>query len=213
MPFGLKNTPSKFQRIMNDIFNAYSKFCIIYIDDVLIFFNILRTTLQALTHIFSCYKTKWFSYFQINDFSISNSSPFPWPLYLPKYYYTITFANKFPNKIHNKPQLKRFLGSLNYVLDFYPNISRLAKPLHDRLRKNPVLWSDEHTTLVRQIKKQVKEIPCLYLANPLTSKIVEIDASDLGFGGILKQVQNSKEQILQFTSAHWNDCQKNYSTI
>jgi hypothetical protein len=37
MPFGLKNAPSEFQRIMNDIFNAYSKFCIIYIDDVFIF--------------------------------------------------------------------------------------------------------------------------------------------------------------------------------
>jgi len=30
---------------------------------------------------------------------------------------------------------------------------------------------------------------------------------------ILKQVQDNKEQILQYTSAHWNDCQKNYSTI
>jgi len=37
MPFGLNNAPSEFQRIMNDIFNAHSKFCIVYIDDVLIF--------------------------------------------------------------------------------------------------------------------------------------------------------------------------------
>jgi len=43
--------------------------------------------------------------------------------------------------------------------------------------------------------------------------IVETNASNLGYGGILKQVQNFKEQILQFTSAHWNNCQKNYSTI
>ena len=71
---------------------------------------------------------------------------------------SLTFANKFPNKILDKPQLQRFLGSMNYVLDFYPNISRLAKPLHDRLSKNPVSWSDEHTTLVRQIKKQVQEM-------------------------------------------------------
>ena len=39
MPFGLKNVPSEFQRIMNDIFNPYFEFCIVYIDDVLIFSN------------------------------------------------------------------------------------------------------------------------------------------------------------------------------
>ena len=37
MPFGLKNTPNEFQNIMNDIFNPFSKFCIVYIDDFLIF--------------------------------------------------------------------------------------------------------------------------------------------------------------------------------
>ncbi|PKI42597.1 hypothetical protein CRG98_037010 [Punica granatum] len=37
MPFGLKNAPSEFQKIMNDIFGAYSDFIIVYIDDVLIF--------------------------------------------------------------------------------------------------------------------------------------------------------------------------------
>jgi len=37
MPFGLKNAPSEFQKIMNDIFNSYSNFTIVYIDDVLIF--------------------------------------------------------------------------------------------------------------------------------------------------------------------------------
>ena len=39
MPFGLKNAPSEFQRIMNNIFNPYFEVCIVYIDDVLIFFN------------------------------------------------------------------------------------------------------------------------------------------------------------------------------
>jgi len=66
---------------------------------------------------------------------------------------SFTFANKFPNKILNKTQLQIFLGSLNYVLDFYPNLSRITKPLHDRLRKNLVSWFDEHVEIVRQIKK------------------------------------------------------------
>ena len=34
MPFGLKNAPSEFQKIMNDIFIPHSQFCIVYIDDL-----------------------------------------------------------------------------------------------------------------------------------------------------------------------------------
>ena len=37
MSIGLKNAPSKFQNIMNDIFTPYTSFIIVYIDDVLIF--------------------------------------------------------------------------------------------------------------------------------------------------------------------------------
>jgi hypothetical protein len=40
---------------------------------------------------------------------------------------------------------------------------------------------------MHQIKKQVQEILCLYIVNPLAPKIVETDASELGYGGILKQ--------------------------
>ena len=66
--------------------------------------------------------------------------------------------------------MQRFLGSLNYVLDFCPNINRMSKPLHDRLKKNHVAWMDEHTKVVKQIKDAVKEIPCLFLANPALPK-------------------------------------------
>jgi hypothetical protein len=42
MSFGLKNAPSEFQNIMNDIFNPYTSFSIVYIDDVLIFSNTME---------------------------------------------------------------------------------------------------------------------------------------------------------------------------
>ena len=84
------------------------------------------------------------------------------------------------------------MGSLNYVLDFYPNINRIAKPLHNKLKKTHVAWTKEHTKIIQQIKIMVKNIPCLFLANPALPKIVETDASDLGYGGILKQVNNNK---------------------
>lgn len=37
MPFRLKNAPSKFQNVMNDIFNPYSHFSMVYIDDAFIY--------------------------------------------------------------------------------------------------------------------------------------------------------------------------------
>ena len=45
VPFGLKNAPSKFQNIMNDIFNPGFQFIIVYIDDVLVFSNSLEKNL------------------------------------------------------------------------------------------------------------------------------------------------------------------------
>ena len=48
MSFGLKNTPSEFQRIMNDIFNPYFEFYIIYMDDVQIFLNLIEKYFKHL---------------------------------------------------------------------------------------------------------------------------------------------------------------------
>jgi hypothetical protein len=217
MPFDLKSAPSEFQRIMNDIFNAHSKLCIVYIDDVLIFSHFID---QHFKHLHTFFHTTKQNGLVVSKIKISLFQTRV--RFLGHYIYqgtvtpierSLTFTNKFPDKITDKTQLQRFLGSLNYVLDYYPNISRLAKPLHDRLKTNLIPWSDLHTDLVKQIKKQVQTITLLHLANPLAPKIVETDASDLGYGGILKQVQDNKVQILQYTSAHWNVCQKIYSTI
>ncbi|RDY12289.1 hypothetical protein CR513_02943, partial [Mucuna pruriens] len=51
MPFGLKNAPSEFQKIMNEIFNDYTKFTIVYIDDVLVFSESIDQHFKHL-HIF-----------------------------------------------------------------------------------------------------------------------------------------------------------------
>ena len=110
-------------------------------------------------------------------------------------------------------QLQRFLGSLNYVAEFIPNLSVLCKPLHDRLKKNPPPWIEEYSNIVKRIKEQVKELPCLHLADPTAFKIIETDAFDIGYDGILKQRKDEKEQVIQFTSKHWNSIQQNYSTI
>ena len=39
MPIGLKNAPQIFQRMMDKILKEFNEFCIIYVDDILIFSN------------------------------------------------------------------------------------------------------------------------------------------------------------------------------
>ena len=88
----------------------------------------------------------------------------------------IQFVDKFPDVITNKTQLQRFLGSLNYVADFYKDMRKQCKLLFDQLQSNPPPWSDVHTSLVKQIKSHVKTLPCLGIPTVDAFKIVETDA-------------------------------------
>ena len=187
MPLGLKIAPSEFQNIMNDIFNDYTIFSIVYIDDVLIFSNSIEEHFQHLKIfqrlvrenglVISTSKIKLFqTKIRFLGFEIYQGTIKPIQR-------AIEFADKFPREIKDKNQLQRFLGSLNYVAKFYPNLRILIKPLFQRLKKNHVPWSEEHTLIVKQIKSQVKELPCLGI---LHLPIIETDASNIGYGGIFK---------------------------
>ena len=127
----------------------------------------------------------------------------------------IQFADKFLDEIKDKNQLQRFLGSLNYVSDYFQGLKKIYRPLYKRLEKNPPPWTEKHTMIIRQIKKYVKQLPYIVIPSPNTFKIFETDASDIGYGGILKQVakNDTKEQIVRFHSGSWSATQQNYSTI
>ena len=219
MPFALKNAPSEFQNIMNDIFNPVSHFTIVYIDDVLIFsktidehWKHLHSFLDTIKHsglVVSAKKIKLFqSKIRFLGFDIFEGRI----RFIDR---AIQFADKFFDVITNKTQLQRFLGSLNYIADFYKDLRKYCKPLFDRLQNNPPPWTDIHTSLVRELKIHVKTLPCLGIPSDNAFKFVEIDTSKIGFGEILKQVVflGSPEQIICFHSESWNNAQSNYSTI
>jgi len=217
MPFGLKIDPSEFQKIMNDIFNPYSKFSIVYIDDVLIFSQTIDQHFKHLHTFINIIKQNGLvvSQTKINLFqtkirflghNIHQGTIIPIDR-------SIEFANKFPNQILDKTQLQRFLGCLNYFGEFVPYLNNIVKQLHDRLRKNPPLWSDIHTQAVKDIKLKVQSIKCLYLPIPQAFKIVERDASNIGYGGILKQRVNTQENVIAYTLKHWNFAQQKYSIV
>ena len=80
----------------------------------------------------------------------------------------IQFADKFPDEIKDKNQPQKFLGSLNYVSDYFQGLRKICRPLYKRLEKNPPPWTEKHTLIVRQIKKYVKQLPCIVIPSPNT---------------------------------------------
>ena len=53
MPFGLKNAPATFQRLINGILRDYiNKICVVYLDDILIFSTTLQEHINSLELFF-----------------------------------------------------------------------------------------------------------------------------------------------------------------
>ena len=108
---------------MNEIFNPFNKFCIVYINDVLIFSKSIDEHWKHL-HLFlrivkfnglvvSAPKIKLFqTKIRFLGYNIYQAKISPIDR-------VIQFADKFPDEILDKTQLQRFLGSLNYVVEFY----------------------------------------------------------------------------------------------
>nr|KAJ0192860.1 hypothetical protein LSAT_V11C800445890 [Lactuca sativa] len=122
----------------------------------------------------------------------------------------IEFASKFPDKVIDITQLQRFLGSLNYISSFHRDLVKDTTILYDRLKKKLVPWTDVHTQAVQRIKEKVKSFQT-------GKKFIETDASDIGYRGVLKQINtNTKEVYLViFHSGNfsWYDSQKIYAII
>lgn len=202
MPFGLKNASSELQSIMNEIFNPFSSHSIVYIDDVLIYsesidqhwkhLNSFLNTVKINGLVVLASKVRLFqTHVRFLGFDIHLGLIIPIDR-------AIQFADKFLDQIQDKTQLQRFLGSLNYISDFYQDLRKQCKPLFDRLHSNPPAWSSIHTSVVQEIKKYVKTLPCLGIPSPNSFKIIQIDTSNIGYGGILLQKTSptSPEQIL-----------------
>ena len=101
MPFDLKNAPSEFQNMINDIFNDHIKFSIVYIDDVIIFsnsieehfkhFKIFQKTVRENGLVISATKIKLFqTNIRFLGFDINQGQIKP-------IHQAIEFANKFPD--------------------------------------------------------------------------------------------------------------------
>jgi len=128
MPFGLKNAPSAFQRVMDKTFKGLEDFCQIYIDDLLVFSDSLEAHFKHLNIVYfrlveqglvlSATKGEFFkTEIKFLGRKISGGN-------IGMMNHSLAFVDKFPDHLTSKEQIQRFLGCVNYISGFYQDCAK-----------------------------------------------------------------------------------------
>lgn len=111
-------------------------------------------------------------------------------------------------------EMRRFLGLVNYVGKFIPNLSTLTAPLRDMIVKGVKFhWSREAKVSFNEVKRAMSNPNHLAFYSPRYKTTLIIDASDHGLGAVLLQTNNSKTRPVSYASKSLSKTEKNYSTL
>ena len=88
----------------------------------------------------------------------------------------------------NKAELQRFLGMVNYVGKFIPNLSTCSEPLRQLLNKDVVWhWDKRHAECIQNLKRALTRAPVLAYFDPEKPVTVQVDSSSYGLGACVMQ--------------------------
>lgn len=213
MPFGLKNAPATFQRMIDTALRGLvNKYCFVYLDDIIIFGSTIQQhndnlgiVLQRLRELGlkiqpdKCEFLKPELEYLGHVITSEGISPNP---------KKIEAVNNF--KVPRTPtEVKSFLGLAGYYRKFIKNLSKIAKPLTDLSEKDiPFMWTDRQQSSFEELKHKLCTAPVL--GYPKYDEIFTLttDASNEGIGAILSQAGHP----CCYISRTLNPPEKNYST-
>ncbi|CAK1590747.1 unnamed protein product [Parnassius mnemosyne] len=218
MPFGLKNAPATFQRVMDSVLcGLQGKRCFVYLDDIVVFASSLQEREQKLEEVFSRLR-KYDLKIQPDKCEflrrqvaylghiLSNEGVKPNPD-------KIRAVHEFPIPKSCK-DIKAFLGLTGYYRQFIPNFSKLTKPLTSLLKKDTAfIWGETQQQSFNEYKH--------LLTNPLISQypnftkefILTTDASINALGALISQGEIGKDLPIAYASRTLNKSESHYTTI
>ena len=192
MPFGLKNAPATFQRMMDTALRGLiGKICFVYLDDIVIFGSTIQEHHQNLVTLFERLRQTGLKL-----------QPDKCEYLRPELEYlghVITAEGVKPNskkieavlnfkKPSNPTDVQAFLGLSGYYRKFIKNFSTRAKPLTELTKKNqPFYWTEACEKAFQDLKNCLCSSPVLRYPNYSKEFTLTTDASNVGLGGILSQ--------------------------
>lgn len=110
----------------------------------------------------------------------------------------------------NQAELETFLGLVNYLAKFAPNISDVTAPLHQLLVKaNEFVWDAPQSQAFGKVKDIITKSPVLAYYDPNKPLTLQVDASKYGLGATLLQ----EGKPVSYASKSLTVTEQNYANI
>lgn len=114
-------------------------------------------------------------------------------------------------------ELQSFLGLVNYVSKWIPNYATITEPLKKLLRNKTgdrseikEHWGPDQQQCFDSLKANMTKIPTLGFYDVKDQTIVIADASPVGLGGILIQINDTGPRIIAYGHKTLTDCERRY---
>ena len=96
---------------------------------------------------------------------------------------------------------RSFVGMVNFVSIFCPELQRLLKPIYDLTRKGRLfIWEEEQQKAFDEIKHRLQRPPVLHLPDRHGRFQLYSDTSKFATGSVLYQIQNGQPRLIAYTS-------------
>ena len=222
MPFGLCNAPPTFQRLMLNCLGELSlTYCLIYLDDVIIFSQTEEEHLEQMRVVFDRFREHGLKL-----------KPSKCEVFKTEINYLAHYVSKrgvLPSKknlevIAQCPppdtytKVKSFVGLVGHYRHFMKGFANIAAPLYDLTSGENKDKKSEHLDLPHEAREAFDRLKAACLQAPILAFpdfdkpfLLEMDASGKGLGAVLSQKQSDgRYHPIAYASGIMNETEQRY---
>ena len=222
MPFGLCNTPPTFQRLMQNCLGKLNlTYCLIYLDDVIVFSDMPDEHLWRMHVVFDCLRE--------HGLKLKPSKCEVFKLEINYLAHHVSRKGVLPSKknlesIAQCPppdtytKVKSFVGLIGHYRRFIKGFAKIVSPLYDLTSGDNKDKKSEHVDLSPEAREAFDHLKAACLQAPILSFpdftkpfLLETDTSGRGLGAVLSQKQaDGRYHPIAYASCVMNETEQRY---
>lgn len=215
LPMGIMNSPSAFQRAMDQVLGALKWKCVMcYVDDLIIYSNTLEEHVEHIRQVleklstFGVFVKLAKCQFGVEELKflghiVGKDGMRPDPE-------KTRAVNEMPRPSDDKA-VSRFLGMAGFYRKYIQNFASRTVNLRKLMKKDQEFkWDDDCEKELKDIKKALTSHPVMAYPDFSKKFILSTDASYKGLGATLSQMGEGGERVIAYASRSVNIHEKKY---